>query len=79
MFINAMEVETALRVLFGDSDDSVYSSCEWAGDLLEFSGIKDGHYDQLDAQDLYWIDSLSIEVEEWVNWGAAIDAYISAL
>ena len=79
MFVNAMEVEVALRVLFGDADDSVYNNCEWAGDLLEFSGIKDGHYDHLNAEDLYWIDSLAIEVEEWAKWGHDIDTYISAL
>ena len=79
MFINAMEVEVALRVLFGESSDSVYNNEEWAGDLLEFTGVKNGFYDKMNPEDLYWIDALAIETEEWAEWGVAIDAYIDSL
>jgi hypothetical protein len=69
----------ATMVLFGDADDSVYNNNEWQGDLLEFTGAHQGFYTPLNAEDLYWIDSLAIETEEWAQWGYDIDAYIDTL
>ena len=68
----------ALMVLLGQAEDSVYNNEVWQGDLLEFTGVKDGYFDQMNAEDLYWIDSLSIEVEEWAQWGCDVDAFVDS-
>jgi hypothetical protein len=69
----------ATMVLLGQAEDSVYNNGDWAGNFLSFTGVKDGHYDQMVAEDLYWIDSLAIETEEWAQWGYDVDAYIDTL